>query len=94
MDRQYTYSQKLKRTAVAAIVGLALAALFYKLGGGASHGCELLDQAEWVMLQILHPVVAVGWHSAAGYLVENSRVLQHLPQIVASAWPMLCSVVG
>jgi hypothetical protein len=94
MNREYTQSQKLKRAAVAAIVGFALATLFYKLGGGASHGCELLDEAEWLVLQILHPIVAVGWRSAQAYLTENSRVLQHLPQIVANAWPMLCFVVA
>ena len=59
MDRQYTYSGKWKRIAAVAVVGIALAALFYKLGGNEGHGCNLLNGAAWFVLQILHPVIVV-----------------------------------
>ena len=94
MDREYTYSRKLKRTAVAAVMGFALVALFYKLDGGAGHGCDLLDGAGWLVLQILHPVMVAAWQSVQAYVADNSRVLQHLPQVAPSIWTLLCFVVG
>jgi len=94
MDKEYTYSRKLKRTAVAAVIGFALVALFYKLGGGAGHRCELLDGAAWLVLQISHPILSAGWQSVQVYLADNSRLLQHLPQVAPSIWTVLCFVVG
>jgi hypothetical protein len=94
MDKEYTYSRKLKRAAVAAVGGFALVALFYKVGGGAGHGCELLDGVEWLVLEILHPVMVAGWQAVQAYVADNSRLLQHLPQVTPSIWTVLCFVVG
>ena len=94
MDRQYTHSQKWTRAAVATVVGFALAALFYRLGGGAGHGCALFDGVEWLVLQIWHPVAAAGWQAVQAYVGDNSRLLQHLPQVAPSIWTVLCFVVG
>jgi hypothetical protein len=94
MERQNTYSGKLKGIAVVAIVGFAVAALFYKLDGGVGHGCDLLKGAAWVVLRILRPVLLFGWQTVQAYLYENSGCLQHLPQIVASFGSLLCGVVG
>jgi hypothetical protein len=94
MERQFTYSGKLKGIAVVAIVGFAVAALFYKLNGGAGHECNLLKGAAWVMLRILRPVILFGWQTVQAYLTDNSGCLQHLPQIVASIGSLLCGVVG
>jgi hypothetical protein len=94
MEKQYMNSRKLKGIAVVAIIGLALAALGYKLNGDAGHGCSLFSGAGWFVLQILHPVLVVGWQSVQAYVSENSRFLQHLPDIVAFARPLLCVFAG
>lgn len=94
MDRQYTNSRKWKGIAVAAIAGFALAALFYRLNDEAGHGCDLLSETAWFVLQILHPVIVAGGQSVQAYLAENTRCLHHLLQIVASIWPVLCFVAG
>lgn len=95
MGRQNTYSANLKRIAAVAIVGFAVAALFYKLDGAAGHGCDLLRGAAWVALRILRPILLFGWQTVQAYLYDNSGRLQHLlPQIVASFGSLLCSVVG
>lgn len=94
MERQNTYSGNLKRVALVAIVGFAVAALFYKLDGGAGYGCDLLKGAAWVVLRILRPVLLFGWQTVQAYLSENAGCLQHLPQIVASFGSLLCGVAG
>jgi hypothetical protein len=94
MGRQNTHSGNLKRVAPVAIVGFAVAALFYKLDGGAGHGCDLLKEAAWVALRLLRPVLLFGWETVQAYLYDNSGCLQHLPQIVASFGSLLCGMVG
>jgi hypothetical protein len=94
MERQNTYAKKLKRIAVMGIVGLAVAALFYKVDGGAGQGCDVLKGAAWLALRILRPVLLFSWRTVQVYLSENSGCLQHLPQIVASFGSLLCGVVG
>ena len=94
MERQNTHSGSLKRIAVVGIVGFAVAALFYKLDGGAGQGCDLLKGAAWLALRILRPVLLFGWQAVRADLSENSGCLQHLPQIVASFGSLLCGVIG
>lgn len=94
MDRQHTNSRKLKQIAIVAIVGFALAALLYKIDGGADSGCNLLSGAAWFVLQLLHPVLVAGWHSFQPYVYDNSRLLQHLPDAVACVRPLLCAIGG
>jgi hypothetical protein len=94
MDKQYTSSRKWKGIAVGAIAGFALAALFYRLNGGAGHGCDVLSETAWFILKILHPVMVAGGQSVEAYLAENTRCLRHLLQIVASVGPVLCCVAG
>jgi hypothetical protein len=88
MNRQYTYSRNWKRIAGAAIAGFALTALFYELDSQAAQGCPLLRGAGWVVLEILQPVIVVGWQSVQAYLSENPRFWQHLPQVVVAVWPL------
>jgi hypothetical protein len=94
MEREFTYSGKLKRIVIVAIVGFAAAALFYKLDGGAVQGCDLLKGAAWVMLRVLRPVLLFGWQTVQAYVSDNSGCLQHLPQIVASVGSLLSGVAG
>jgi hypothetical protein len=94
MERQNTYSGKLKRIALVAIVGLVAAALFYKLNSGAAGECDLLKGVAWVVLRLLRPVILFGWQTVQAYLTDSSGCLQHLPQIVASIGSLLCGVVG
>ncbi|PYU66665.1 MAG: hypothetical protein DMG49_21400 [Acidobacteria bacterium] len=93
MERQHTYSRNVKRIAVAAI-GFVLAALFYKFDDATAEGCNLLNGAAWFAVEMLDPVVRTGWQSLQAYLSENSGFFQHLPQIVASIWPLLYIVAG
>jgi hypothetical protein len=94
MNRQYTYYKGLKRVAVVLVVGFALAALFYRLDGEAGRGCNLLNGAAWFVLQMLRPVLLAGWQSVRSYIFDNSRLLQHLPDLVGSIGPLLCAIGG
>ena len=94
MNRKYANYGKLKQIAAVAVVGLALAALFYKLDDGAGAGCNLLSGAAWFVLQILRPVLLAGLQSIQPYLIDNSRVLHHLPGVVASIRPLLCAIAS
>ena len=77
-----------------AAVWFVLATLSYKLDGAAAHGCSLVDRAAWVALDVLRPAILAGWRAISTYLCEDSTVLQHLLQIVASIWQLLCIVAG
>jgi hypothetical protein len=94
MNRQYTYYKGLKRVAVVLVVGFTLAALFYSLDGEAGRGCKLLNGAAWFVLQMLRPVLLAGWQSVRSYIFDNSRLLQHLPDLVGSIGRLLCAIGG
>jgi hypothetical protein len=94
MTGPYTYSRNCKPIVGVAIVGFVLAILFCKLDGAAAQGCNLLDKTAWVALDVLRPVILAGWQAVSVYLCEDSRFLQHLLQIVASIWPLLCVMAG
>ncbi len=92
MNGQLTSSRNWERIVGAAIVGVALATLFCK-ADGAAHGWNPFDGTAWVVLEVLRPVILAGWQCVPTYFAENARCLQHLPQIVASIWPLL-GVIG
>jgi len=94
MNRQYTYYKGLQRVAVVLVVGFTLAALLYRLDGEAEGGCNLLNGAAWFVLQMLRPVLLAGWQSVRSYIFDNSRLLQHLPDLVRSIGPLLCAIGG
>jgi hypothetical protein len=94
MNRQYTYYKGLKRVVVVLVVGFTLAALFYRLDGEAGRGCNLLNGAAWLVLQMLRPVLLAGWQSVQSYIFDNSRLLQNLPDLVGSIEPLLCTIGG
>ncbi len=76
-----------------AAVGFALVTLSYKLQG-AAQGCNLLDKAEWVALDVLRPAIVAGWQAVSAYPSEDSRFLQHLLQIEVCIRPLLCVLAG
>ena len=82
------------------IVGVAIATfglptLFCKLGGAAALGCNLLGKTAWVTLTLLRSVILLGdWQAVSAYLWEDSTLLQHLLQIMAPIWPLLCFMAG
>lgn len=94
MNRQYRYYKGLKRVTVVLVVGFTLAALFYRLDGEAGRVCNLLNGAAWFVLQMLRPVFLAGWQSVRSYIFDNSRLLQHLPDLVGSIGPLLCAIGG
>src|SRR6266702_412188 len=93
MKGQSTYSRNWKRIAGGAVVAFVLTNLFWNLDGGAQ-GCNLLEKTAWVAVDVLRPVILAGWQSMPACLGENSGCLQHLFQVVASLWPLLCVLVG
>jgi hypothetical protein len=95
MTGQFTYFRNCKPNVGVGIVGFVLATLFCKLDGATAQGCNLLDKTAWVALEVLRPVVLLAdWQAVSAYLCEDSRFLQHLLQIVASIWPLLCVMAG
>jgi hypothetical protein len=93
MKGQYSSSRNWERIGGAAIAGLALAMLICRLSGTGQEWC-CLDEATRVVLEVLRPVILAGWQCVPAYLAENTRCLHHLPQIVASIWPVLCVIAG
>jgi hypothetical protein len=93
MERRYAYSRNVKPIAVTTIA-FALAALFYKFDGEVAQGCELLNRAAGIALEIVLPVLRIGWHGVPACLSENATFLQPLSQIAASIWLLLCVVAG
>jgi hypothetical protein len=87
------YSRNYKPIVGVALVTLMLPAYFCKLGGAAAPGCKLLGKTVWVALGLLRSVILLAdWQAVSGHLWDDSRFLQHLLQIVASIWSLLCFV--
>jgi hypothetical protein len=77
-----------------ASVGFTLATLS-KLGGAAVPACSLLGNTAWVALALLRSVILLGdWQGVVTYLLEDSRLLQHLLLIVGSLWPLLSATAS
>ena len=94
MMGQYIYSRNFKPVVGVAIAGFVLATGFCKLGGVVGQGCNLFDKTAWVAIEVLRPVILSGWQSVPACLCGDSRLLQHLLQIVGSIWPLLCVMAG
>ena len=94
MTKQSTYSGNPKPIQEAAIVGFLLATLSCKLDGAAALACQLLDKTAWAVTEVVSSAILAGWPSVLSYLFEDSRVLQHLLQIMASVWPLLRVIAG
>jgi hypothetical protein len=78
-----------------AIVTLGFPTFFCKLGGPAEQGCNLFGKTAWVALALLRSVILLAdWQAVSAYLWEDSKLLQHLLQIMASIWPLLCFRAG
>jgi hypothetical protein len=89
-----TLSRRHKLAAGAAIAGFAFVSLFCKLNGVAAQCWSHLDGRAWVALQVLSPLIRVGWQFVTAYLHEDSGCFQHLPEIVACAWRVLFAIAG
>jgi hypothetical protein len=94
MTRQCTYSGNPKPIQEAAIVGFLLTTLSCKLEGVAALACALLDKTAWAATEVVRSAILAGWPSVVGYLCEDSRFMQHLLQVLASIWPLLCAIAG
>lgn len=94
MQKGKTYSRVRKPVVEAVIVAFVLAALSYALHGIAGHGCGLFENASWIALEVLRPIIRAAWVTMSAYLCEDSGILQHVVQIVASSGPLLCGIVG
>jgi hypothetical protein len=77
-----------------AIAVVALASLLSQIDGTAALGWNHLDETAWVAQEAGRAVVLAGWQLVPPYVREDSRCLQHLVQIVASAWQVLFAVAS
>ncbi len=94
MKAQDKYSRNWKRIAGTGIAGLALAILLCNFDGAAERGCSARFETAGVAVEVLHHVVLAYWQLVPAYLYENSGSYEHLLQIVASIWPLLCVIAG
>jgi hypothetical protein len=89
------YSRNCKPIVGVAIVLFVLPTLFCRFSGAAALGCNLLGKAARVALALLRSVILLAdWQAVSACLWEDSRLLQHLLQIMASIWPLLCFMAG
>jgi hypothetical protein len=94
MTFQFIYSQTCKPVVGVTSVGFVVAT-FCKLGGAAAQGCSLLGNTGWVASALLRSVILLAdWRAVSAYLFEDSRLLQHLLQLVGSIWPLLCFIAS
>jgi hypothetical protein len=94
MTAQFTYPRNRRPIQGVAFAGLVLATLFCKLEGVAALGCIDLDKTAWVATEMIRSVILAGWPCVLAYLSEDSRVMQHLLEVLASIWPLLCVIAG
>jgi hypothetical protein len=56
---------------------------------------QLLGKTAWGALGLFRSVILLAdWQAVSAYLWEDSRLLQHLLQIMASLWSLLCLMAG
>ena len=90
----YADSRNSKPIIDVAIAGPVLATLSHKIDMTAQ-GCGLLGKGAWLALEVLRPaVIQAAWQSVPACLCEDLSFLQHVLQIVASIWPLLCVLAG
>jgi hypothetical protein len=94
MKGQDRYSRNWKRIVGTGVAGFALASLVCSLGGVAERDCTSHYGTAWVAVEVLRHVVQACWQLVPAYLFEDSGPCQHLFQIVASVWPVLCVIAG
>ncbi len=94
MKAQDKYSRNWKRIAGTGIAGLALAILLCNFDGAGERGCSARFETAGVAVEVLRDVVLACWQLVPSYLYENSGCYEHLLQIVASVWPLLCVIAG
>lgn len=92
MKKGNTYSRARKTPVEAAVAAIVLVTLFYALHGMAAQGYCVFENASWVALEVLRPVIRAAWESMSAYLCEDSGTLRHLVQIAASIGPLLCAM--
>lgn len=93
MTGHYPDSRICKSTVAPAIIGFVLATMFCNLDGAAERR-SLLDTAALVALEVLRPLILAAWQSMPSYFCRDASFLQLLLQIVASIWPLLCTLAG
>ena len=93
MTRQHSYLRNLKPSQELAF-GLVLASLSYNLEGAAALACHLLDTTAWAATEVVRSAILAGWPFVLTHLIEDSRVIQQLLQILPSLCPTLRVMVG
>ena len=94
MKVQDKYSRNWRRIVGAGIAGVAMAVLLCSAHAVGEQGCRVHYETAWVAAEVLRHVVHACWQLVPAYLYEDSRCCQHLLQIVASVWPVLCVIAG
>lgn len=93
MQKRNTHSRGRKTFVEAAIAVIVLLTASYEVNAMVD-GCRLFENAFWVAVEVLRPVLRAAWESMSAYLCEDSGIWQHVAQIVGSIEPLLCGIVG
>jgi len=93
MQKGNRYSRARKTVVEAAIAAFVLITLSYELHAMAD-GCRLFENAFWVALEVLRPVIRAAWQSMSAYFGDDSGILQHVVQVATSIGLLLCAMVS
>lgn len=94
MKGQDKNARNWKQIMAATIAGVGLAVLLGSLNAAPERGCNVHYEIAWVAAEVLRHVVQACWQLVPVYLYENSGCYEHLLQIMASVWPLLCVIAG
>lgn len=93
MKGRHKHFRNHKTVLTAIVLAFVVVILFCKLEDVNAQACILPDKTAWVPLQVLRPVIQLtARQTLPVYLYEDSRLLQNLLQIGASAQSLLCVV--
>jgi hypothetical protein len=94
MARQHTTSQGLESSVGAALVGLGLVMLFWKLGGPAAQLANLVATAARETLELLPFLVPAVRQALQVYTFDHQWFPPCLVQMLLSFWPLLHGAAG
>ena len=92
MNGPYTRQQNRSRKPFIelSLIALVLAAPSYTLYL-VSQACDLLHNVAWVAFELARPIISAALQCVPAHFCGCSDLAQHLLQIVASSWTLLCS---
>jgi hypothetical protein len=93
MRARQEFSRIYKLTLAVVIAGLTLAILTYQVVA-KTEGCSLPYNFLYAAFLILRLAMLAVWQAVPAYFCGDSTYSQHLPQVVASLWPLAGILAG